>query len=101
MYYLFQSTHPMKGATIYPYTTLVIILFQSTHPVKGATMVFLTDVCQVIPFQSTHTVKGATTTIRLYAFLIKFQSTHPMKGATLFKKDKLIFYLEDFNPRTL
>ena len=95
----------MKGATIYPYTTLVIILFQSTHPVKGATVVYA--VCAVFAalFQSTHPVKGATdpfflfrivTTISIHApcegcdysssgisaRYAEFQSTHPVKGAT-------------------
>ncbi len=34
---LFQSTHPVKGATLSVIVLSVILTFQSTHPVKGAT----------------------------------------------------------------
>ncbi len=36
--YKFQSTHPVRGATVrLPFMRIVCVLFQSTHPVRGAT----------------------------------------------------------------
>ena len=36
MLLIFQSTHPLRGATPYFISSLKIILFQSTHPLRGA-----------------------------------------------------------------
>ena len=35
---LFQSTHPVRGATIVLRHQIIKIPFQSTHPVRGATI---------------------------------------------------------------
>ena len=35
--YLFQSTHPARGATIQSWLNGTMLLFQSTHPARGAT----------------------------------------------------------------
>ena len=35
---LFQSTHPLRGATILPPKAYGRFIFQSTHPLRGATM---------------------------------------------------------------
>ena len=35
---LFQSTHPVRGATIEAASSLNEVQFQSTHPVRGATL---------------------------------------------------------------
>ena len=35
--HLFQSTHPVRGATGRCHTFCVYLQFQSTHPVRGAT----------------------------------------------------------------
>ena len=38
LYMPFQSTHPMRGATVLiGYTSLALFEFQSTHPMRGAT----------------------------------------------------------------
>ena len=34
---IFQSTHPVRGATSCRYASVVGDTFQSTHPVRGAT----------------------------------------------------------------
>ena len=34
---LFQSTHPLRGATYTVYLLILSLLFQSTHPLRGAT----------------------------------------------------------------
>ena len=36
-----------------------VLLFQSTHPVRGATLHML-ELCWMVEFQSTHPVRGAT-----------------------------------------
>ena len=56
----FQSTHPMRGATVTLCAMLFITQFQSTHPMRGATI---------------HAEPGRAD--------VEFQSTHPMRGATL------------------
>ena len=35
--FAFQSTHPLRGATVSPETNLATREFQSTHPLRGAT----------------------------------------------------------------
>ena len=79
---LFQSTHPVRGATAaavefemaaeisihapregcdntLPYCFMGGFLFQSTHPVRGATHTETTTTTTDL-FQSTHPVRGAT-----------------------------------------
>ena len=79
--HVFQSTHPMRGATCLFRGICMFDLFQSTHPMRGAT-------CQMHPgvvldvFQSTHPMRGATLLWRSSQNLCSFQSTHPMRGAT-------------------
>ena len=60
----------------------VTAVFQSTHPVRGATLV-LPDDGRQIEFQSTHPVRGATIWPRRWPQSFQFQSTHPVRGATL------------------
>ena len=101
---LFQSTHPVWGATVVWIGQFRSTLFQSTHPVWGATGHPLC-VSYVVAFQSTHPVWGATVStsrdvssgnVSIHAprvgcdFQIlanqvlsyMFQSTHPVWGAT-------------------
>ena len=46
----FQSTHPVRGATISQIPTVPTALFQSTHPVRGATASRLTILSSVSDF---------------------------------------------------
>ena len=105
---IFQSTHPVWGATILtngststppyfnPRTPCGVRLprcpgplpwprFQSTHPVWGATSRSCLIASILSLFQSTHPVWGATLTAAGYdAQAVQFQSTHPVWGATQF-----------------
>ena len=56
---VFQSTHPVRGATVSRISGRFWIRFQSTHPVRGAT-VDVIQIVNVVVFQSTHPVRGAT-----------------------------------------
>ena len=100
----FQSTHPLRGATLVSPPALLALCisihaplagcdfcgieilssrlqFQSTHPLRGATAAnYLDD--ETILFQSTHPLRGATRSKSGYMILTKFQSTHPLRGAT-------------------
>ena len=78
---LFQSTHPLRGATYTVYLLILSRLFQSTHPLRGAT-----SLSEYAPtpsiFQSTHPLRGATFSIVGAEHRKQFQSTHPLRGAT-------------------
>ena len=80
----FQSTHPVRGATLRGGgTTRTIIAFQSTHPVRGAT---------INPGKrkqgvhiSIHAPRAGCDLIGDFGIdgkFFKFQSTHPVRGAT-------------------
>ena len=79
--------------------TVQVFLFQSTHPLRGATQ----DVQHTKdsnPFQSTHPLRGATTVGAQAVFTDGFQSTHPLRGATRPTRVMLPFVRRNFNPRT-
>ena len=59
-FFLFQSTHPVRGATVCRVCSTSSMLFQSTHPVRGATTTERPVVATSRVFQSTHPVRGAT-----------------------------------------
>ena len=96
---LFQSTHPLRGATLAQLLVELAIIFQSTHPLRGATVALpqIIDAgiisihaplagCDLVQIR-----RGWCTSI--------FQSTHPLRGATAcsagYRKKKRYF-----NPRT-
>ena len=106
-YIAFQSTHPVRGGTLYPQRSRELQKgFQSTHPVRGgtqltvggwtvlgisihppregwdrSTLIINSDLCQ---FQSTHPVRGGTRPRHsvCHGESKKFQSTHPVRGGT-------------------
>ena len=104
---LFQSTHPVRGATFETVYDFAYTEFQSTHPVRGATAARRLSrsnrryfnprtpcgVRQNNPrsrqkarqFQSTHPVRGATLTAGNLSKQSLFQSTHPVRGATCWR----------------
>ena len=74
--------------------------FQSTHPLRGATITssgsaFLTP----LRFQSTHPLRGATSRGRFGGAKPIFQSTHPLRGATR-SRHSFTTFKTYFNPRT-
>ncbi len=118
----FQSTHPVRGATlaveinfstyvisihapragcdhVEDATTNLFNIFQSTHPVRGATRGSVSSPARS-GFQSTHPVRGATRGARRWTSgRRKFQSTHPVRGATSAVPDAPQKSTH-FNPRT-
>ena len=95
----FQSTHPLRGATIRLWTLFMSGTFQSTHPLRGATEI-LFDEPIIYKFQSTHPLRGATRLSAAFYPLPVFQSTHPLRGATVCNWWAVFFPIFDFNPRT-
>ena len=105
---IFQSTPPVKAATLLIFYLQSFSVFQSTPPVKAATIQKLTDwaCCQISihaareggdaivhtdktcndKFQSTPPVKAATKRQYQRAKVSKFQSTPPVKAATCSEK---------------
>ena len=84
--YLFQSTHPLRGATL-PLCLdelQVIKEFQSTHPLRGATTMCCARTAGAKYFNP-RTPCGVRpcTSLRNVSCII-FQSTHPLRGATPF-----------------
>ena len=78
----FQSTHPLRGATLIGRFGRFVLLFQSTHPLRGATMAV--DGCGDCFVISIHAPLAGCDSAK-YAFsaaLELFQSTHPLRGAT-------------------
>ena len=78
---IFQSTRPMRGATMGYRTLFLLPEFQSTRPMRGATSSTRPGVW-IAKFQSTRPMRGATTFFWARRITMIFQSTRPMRGAT-------------------
>ena len=110
---IFQSTHPMRGATKTFFIGSGILSFQSTHPMRGATQATIRLYRQVrisihAPHAGCDTLNncknkvfceisihaphaGCDNSIKLTFFdSSTFQSTHPMRGATCQSKTSQI-----------
>ena len=80
---IFQSTHPVRGATD-PEAEKPEKQEISIHaPREGCDPVLLCTVNDIHVFQSTHPVRGATLLPSPTCAKFLFQSTHPVRGATL------------------
>ena len=118
----FQSTHPVRGATVSMPAKLMVFIFQSTHPVRGATGVRQQhdrdahisihaprEGCDGDDGQeqsaggdiSIHAPREGCDYLHylLHCSIKSFQSTHPVRGATLSREYRKAI-TEDFNPRT-
>ena len=79
---LFQSTHPVRGATRVRRFQHLVPAISLHAPREGC------DTANDLPinfsyiFQSTHPVRGATNGGREGGWPVLFQSTHPARGAT-------------------
>ena len=83
-FYLISIHAPRAGGdTCTIFLLLSLYLFQSTPPVRGATVLFGPPSRAFKTFQSTPPVRGATAAANLSpSALPKFQSTPPVRGAT-------------------
>ena len=96
---VFQSTHPVRGATKSWSRPWASWRFQSTHPVRGATGAAL--LAQAEAAISIHAPRAGCDfgDCHGYISLILFQSTHPVRGATS-PGCPAAPYRSYFNPRT-
>ena len=80
--FLFQSTHPVRGATWFANRVRRNGLFQSTHPVRGATAE--AHRCRKAERISIHAPRAGCDVgvASRCADRGRFQSTHPVRGAT-------------------
>ena len=78
----FQSTHPLRGATLCGRTFRRAERFQSTHPLRGATRA--ENLGKAVRVISIHAPLAGCDALLLYCILrpLSFQSTHPLRGAT-------------------
>ena len=97
---LFQSTHPVWGATTNCPPHYPLRRFQSTHPVWGATS-GITASGWTSPYFNPRTPCGVRPGTPTFFGITnaKFQSTHPVWGATLPRLFSLVSS-PNFNPRT-
>ena len=85
-YGIFQSTHPVRGATRDGASVTRLGRFQSTHPVRGATNA--ASNCSTISIISIHAPREGCDRhqdSRRHG-KTSFQSTHPVRGATISRK---------------
>ena len=78
----FQSTHPVRGATLFAPSLTAFSGFQSTHPVRGAT--YKPCSCPIWIEISIHAPRAGCD-LDIHNHLKEqdeFQSTHPVRGAT-------------------
>ena len=101
---VFQSTHPVRGATSFLTLLVLRLVFQSTHPVRGATPSISNQLTSI--YISIHAPRAGCDDSRRRAYTARrhfnprtpcgvrrcwrlsqrrkaqFQSTHPVRGAT-------------------
>ena len=81
--FIFQSTRPMRGATLRRTSTAMTSLdFNPRAPCGARQITLLEEICSRL-FQSTRPMRGATPARRRSKRNRKFQSTRPMRGATV------------------
>ena len=80
----FQSTHPVRGATLMEQIACDLLDISIHAPREGCDARYAPIWTKTGRFQSTHPVRGATAAGRIYDMFDRvFQSTHPVRGATV------------------
>ena len=95
----FQSTHPLRGATISQHSLPESSTFQSTHPLRGATISRSVMVLLSPLFQSTHPLRGATDVLDRLTTLEVISIHAPLAGCDS-AYSGLCRRSSYFNPRT-
>ena len=96
---VFQSTHPLRGATLPGLRQPPGHADFNPRTPCGVRRAKVTAYGSAKVFQSTHPLRGATCCIGMCAGCLGFQSTHPLRGAT-FTIVFILRYFLHFNPRT-
>ena len=83
LYFPFQSTHPLRGATQrLPYFSTSFSVFQSTHPLRGATANLMMRLSSTAYFNPRTPCGVRRRRVQWRRSALQFQSTHPLRGAT-------------------
>ena len=95
LFTLFQSTHPLRGATLCGgLCRRQLLKFQSTHPLRGATA--LKKCMARSPEISIHApLAGCDAGCGIMGCWFVFQSTHPLRGAT--RRDRRSCFFVDIS----
>ena len=95
----FQSTHPLRDATVSVFSATEISIFQSTHPLRDATLKYVAKSSNDII--SIHApLTGCDRVEELFNLGVDvFQSTHPLRDATE-EREEYEAVIRNFNPRT-
>ena len=80
---LFQSTHPLRGATKKAVVASNAVTFQSTHPLRGATSIQMQFRHPLIYFNPRTPCGARLLRLTPKSLRERFQSTHPLRGATM------------------
>ena len=94
---LFQSTPPVKAATLLHFPFKNLFIFQSTPPVKAATYVIPANIDDFV-FQSTPPVKAATLRRLLSVERVRI-SIHAAREGGDETCENITYDANDFNPR--
>ncbi len=81
--FIFQSTRPMRGATLLVHMAGIGRPISIHAPHAGRDIVELVSPLVLSAFQSTRPMRGATFSGLILSAISKFQSTRPMRGATI------------------
>ena len=79
---IFQSTHPLRGATGTLQSGTVGEGISIHAPLAGCDRHYQADRDSRQGFQSTHPLRGATLILPTRLHQLRFQSTPPLRGAT-------------------
>ena len=79
----FQSTRPVRGATLLPTPARRARWRFNPRAPCGARLFLSASTCILYSFQSTRPMRGATIVVIVAVLQVGFQSTRPMRGATL------------------
>ena len=87
---IFQSTHPLRGAT--PKIAAMAAAYEiSIHaPLAGCDKERRDHQAAERKFQSTHPLRGATLLLMVRLIILGFQSTHPLRGATYHPANEML-----------
>ena len=122
MRYIFQSTHPLRDATKWNWTTSSALRFQSTHPLRDATSMLMYqghmnqnfnprtpygmrhDAPEKVDirswFQSTHPLRDATQAEGVLILQGDISIHAPLTGCDILRCISSSIVISDFNPRT-
>ena len=84
---LFQSTRPLRGATVVNHGCVYLSIISIHAPLAGRDLSLCSGITLRPLFQSTRPLRGATSFCVCPVSVLLFQSTRPLRGATKIKSN--------------